>query len=181
MPSPDQGSVDLPILTFGGKVSQYDPQGLPMGASPYCQDVSFSGIDPSGAPIVSGVCTRPGMRSFYSTAFAGGATFNWLSTFVDTNAVYHLLSLDGLGNLWDESPCPTPAGVPTLFGTVVGAALAQSDALDNREWIAISSPTYPGFGIDIPRQWDGQKYRRVSQSGPGAGPTVADNGTEFTL
>jgi hypothetical protein len=180
MPSPDQGSVDLPILTFGGRVTQYDPQGLPMGASPFCQDVSFSGIDPSGAGVVSGVCTRPGMKSFYATSF-GGVMVNYLKTFVDTQAIYHLLSMDSQGNLRDESPCPTPPGVPNIFGTVVLSSLAQSDSFDNREWMAISSPVAPGFGIDIPRQWDGQKYRRVSQSGPGAGPTVIDNNSVFDI
>lgn len=175
MASPSQQSVDLPILTFGGRVTQYDPQGLPMGATPAEANNAFSGLDPSGKPIVTGVATRPGMRPFYTTPFAANPTVNYLRTFVDAQAIYHLLSLDGLGNMRDESPCPEPPGVPTLIGTVVAASIAQSDSLINREWIAVSSPLSPGFGSDIPRQWNGRFWDRVSQCGPGAGPVVADS------
>ena len=182
MPSPNQRSVDLPLLTFGGKVSQYDPQTLPSGASPFCQDVVFSGVDPSGAPLVAGVASRPGMGSgFYAAPFAANPTVNYLKTFVDSTAIYHLLSLDGLGNMRDESPCSEPPGVPAIIGNVVAASLAQSDSLINREWIAISSPLHPGFGIDIPRQWDGTNFDRVSQVGPGAPPAISANGNEIPI
>ena len=173
MASPDAGSVDLPILTFGGRVTQYSPQALPTGASPFCQDVVFSGVDPSGEAIVGAVATRPGMKPFYAAPFAGNPTVNYLKTFVDLQDILHLLSLDSLGNVRDESPCPTVPGVPTIIGTVLAASLAQSDSLLGREWIAISDPA-DGFGIDIPRQWNGQFFDRISQVGPGA-PPVAVN------
>lgn len=176
MASPDTHSVDLPLLAFGGKVSQYDPQTLPSGASPFNQDVAFSGITPDGAGLVGGVATRNGTGAgFYAAPFAGNPTVNYLKTFVDPLEVYHLLSLDGLGVMRDESPCPTPSGVPTIIGQVVAASLAQSDSLFGREYIAISSPTHPGFGTDIPRQWDGTNFDRVSQVGPGAPPSANDS------
>lgn len=173
MPSPSINSADLPILTFGGRVTQYDPQALPMGASPFNQDVIFSGITPDGVGMVGGVASRPGMQNFYAARFNGNPSVNYLKTFVDSQDIIHLLSLDSLGNMRDESPCPTVPNVPTIIGTVVAASLAQSDSLINREWIATSSVA-TGFGIDIPRQWDGTYFDRVSQVGPGAAPSAAD-------
>jgi hypothetical protein len=173
MPSPSQNSVDLPIQTLGGRVTQYDPQTLPVGASPFNEDVSYSGVSPDGVGCVAGLFTRPGMSPFYSSPVAGNPTVNYLKTFIDSQDIYHLLSLAGL-NVYDESPCPTPAASPTIIGKVIAAAYAQSDSLLNREWIAFSNTLAPGFGSEIPRQWDGQFYDRVSQCGPGAPPNVAD-------
>jgi len=173
MPSPDAISVDLPITTYGGLVTQYDPQTLPVGASPFNQDVAFSGINPSGKGFVAGVATRPGLGTgFYAAPFAGNPSVNYIKTFVDPSEIIHLLSLDSLGVMRDESPCPTPPGTPSVIGNVIAASLCQSDTLFGREWQAISAPTHPAFGIDIPRQWDGTNFDRVSQCGPGAGPTV---------
>lgn len=181
MASPDQNSVDLPILTIGGRVTQYDQQALPVGASPDTRNMKYSGIDPAGEPIVAGACTRDGMGTgYYAAPFAGNPTVNYLCTFIDSTDVCHLLSLDNLGNLRDESPCPEPPGVPTVIGSVVAASLAQSDSLLNREWIAISDPIM-GFGIDIPRQWNGQFFDRVSQVGPGGGVTVEDNTSTLNI
>jgi hypothetical protein len=174
MPSPDAGSVDLPMVSIGGRVSQYDPQGLPAGAGIVSQDLIYSGADAAGRPVVTGAATRPGTGSgFYAAAFAGNPTINYLRTFIDSRDIFHLLSLDSLGNIRDENPCPEPPGVPTIIGSVVAASYAQSDTLLNREWMAISDPL-SGFGIDIPRQWDGTTYARVSQTGPGIAPTPAD-------
>lgn len=181
MPSPDAGSVDLPILTFGGKVSQYDAQSLPMGASPFNRDVSFSGVTPNTGGMVTGVAQRPGMSPFYATPFAANPSINYLKTFVDSSEIFHLLSLDGLGVMRDESPCPTVPGVPAIIGNVTAASIAQSDTLFGREWIAISNEAHPGFGIDIPRQWDGQNFDRVSQVGPGAPPAAIDEALSFTV
>lgn len=182
MPSPDQSSVDLPIITFGGRVTQFNPQSLPIGASPSCQDVIFSGITPDGVGMVGGLATRPGMANFYPFApFFGNPTINYLKTFVDSQGIFHLLSLDGglvgAGSLFrDESPCPPSPNVPIAIGTVYvpTGSIAQSDSLLNREWIAISSVPHPSAGIDIPRQYDGVNFDRVSQVGPGAPPTVVD-------
>jgi hypothetical protein len=173
MASPDANSIDLPLMTFGGRVTQYSPQALPLGASPFNEDVVYSGVDPSGEPIVGAVATRPGMASFYAAPFAGNPTVQYLKTFVDLQDIFHLLSIDSLGEVRDESPCPTAPGVPTVIGAVLAASLEQSDSLLGREWIAISSPAN-GFGIDIPRQWNGQYFDRISQVGPGAAPIVAN-------
>lgn len=172
MPSPDQRSVDLPILTFGGLVTQYDPQQLPPGASPFCQDAAFSGVNPSGGGIVGGVASRPGLGAgFYASPFAGNPTVNYVKTFIDSAGAFHELCIDGLGVFRDESPAPVVPGVPSVIGQVLAASFIQSDALFNREFMAIGDGQ---FGIDIPRQWDGQFFDRISQGGPGAAPTAAD-------
>lgn len=172
MPSPDTRSVDLPILTFGGLVTQYDAQSLPPGASPMCQDVAFSGINPNGGGIVGGWAQRPGLGTgFYATPFAGNPTVNYIKTFIDSAGAFHELCIDGLGVFRDESPAPTTPGVPSIIGQVLAASFIQSDALFNREFMAIGDGQ---FGIDIPRQWDGQFFDRVSQGGPGAAPAAAD-------
>lgn len=172
MASPNQQSVDLPQLVFGGLVTQYDPQTLPPGASPFCQDVAFSGVNPSGAGIVGGWASRPGMGpGFYSVPFAGNPTVNYVKTFIDSIGAYHELTIDGLGVFRDESPAPTVPGTPSVIGQVIAASFIQSDALFTREFMAIGDGN---FGIDIPRQWDGTYFDRVSQVGPGLGPTVVD-------
>jgi hypothetical protein len=172
MPSPSQTSIDLPVTTFGGLVTQYDSQALPSGASPFCQDVAFSGVNPAGGGIVGGWASRPGMGAgFYATPFAGNPTVNYVKTFTDSTGAIHTLSIDGLGIFRDESPSPTVPGVPSIIGRVIAASYIQSDALFNREFMAIGDGNE---GLDIPRQWDGTYFDRVSQVGPGAPPACAD-------
>jgi hypothetical protein len=173
MPSPDKNSVDVPIQVFGGRVTQFDPQNLPVGASPFNQDVSFSGQNPSGTGMVTGVATRPGLSSFYP-AFAGNPTVNYVRTFEDTLGNFRQLILDGLGVLHQEFPAATLSTI----GNVVAASFAQSDTLNGREWQAIGDGQ---FGIDIPRQWDGTNFDRASQCGPGAPPAVIDESVSGTI
>jgi len=251
---------------FGGRVTQFDPQQLPPGASPYNQDVIYSGLAPDGKPIVGGVATRPGMQNFYPAAFppnplgsysifsahvglAGGIIFwnttlgapvigsvivvtgspnpvfdgtytvtishpstnefvtpigavplgsfmnagatvtipsgqpnptvNYIKTFQDSQGIFHELSLDALGNMRDESPAPVvPVGVPPTIGVTAPGCYAQSDSLINREWIALS---HAAEGLDIPRQWDGQYFDRVSQGGPGEAGYVTDEIGPITI
>lgn len=171
MASPDKNSIDLPISTFGGQVTQFDPQTLPLGASPFCQDVIFSGVNAGGGAVVGGWGSRPGLGAgFYATPFAGNPTVNYIKTFIDGAGNFHTLSIDSLGVFRDESPSPTVPGVPSVIGQVLAASFIQSDALFNREFLAIGDGN---FGIDIPRQWDGTFFDRVSQCGPGAPPTVS--------
>lgn len=172
MASPDKISIDLPMPPPGGMVTQFDPQDLPPGASPYNQDVSFSGVNPNGQGIVGSWASRPGLGSgFYASPFAGNPTVNYLKTFIDSIGSYHTLSIDGLGVFRDENPSPTVPGVPSIIGQVIAASFIQSDALFTREFMAIGDGQ---FGIDIPRQYDGTYFDRVSQCGPGAAPTAAD-------
>src|SRR5437016_3384966 len=50
--------------------------------------------------------------------------------------------------------------------------------LFGREYLAISDGK---TGNDLPRQFDDTNFDRVSQSGPGAGPTVIDENVLITI
>jgi hypothetical protein len=157
--APNPATVDLPLPLFGGKVSLYDPQTLPPGASPANQDVIF----PPGS-----VATRPGLNSFFAATLAGNPTVNYLKTFSLSHSDNRVLELDGLGNFYAElvagvlTQVVTQATVPGSFGKSVTAF--------NKEYIAFGDGNY---GIGIPMQYDGTNFDRVSQVGPGAGPAVA--------
>src|SRR5262249_24521365 len=71
--------------------------------------------------------------------------------------------------LWGEF---TPGSLTQIASGIASSAHAKSATLFGREYIAISDGK---FGSDIPRQYDGTNFDRVSQVGPGGGPTsVAD-------
>ena len=173
MPTADARAADLTLQVFGGRVTQFGPQALPAGASPFNHDVIFSDVDPAGVPIVGEVATRPGMQSV-GYVLAGNPTVNYLRTFIDSVENFRQLYLDALGNMWQDFP----PGTLTTIGTVVPGAFAKSDTLFAREWIAIGDGNY---GIDIPRQWEGSNFDRVSQEGPGAPPIVADEVSGLTI
>lgn len=186
MPVPDQISVDLPIETFGGRVTQYDAQQLPPGASPFNQDVIFSDVDEDGTGLVAGFGSRPGLGSgFYPNPLASNPTVNYLKTFQDTSGVFHTLLLGVVGltqsTFYDETPSGSVPTNPAQIGTSIApktSLYTQSETLLGREWLAISDGNY---GIDIPRQYDGTNFDRVSQSGPGAPPSVSDYTGSFNI
>ena len=60
-----------------------------------------------------------------------------------------------------------PATLTQIASGIVPDARAKSATLFGREYIAISDGN---FGMDMPRQYDGTNFDRVSQVGPGAGP-----------
>jgi len=163
------GTVDAPLDLFGGLVTDMAPADLPAGVSPDCADVAFL----SGA-----VKTRPGLASVF-TALSGNPTVNYLKTYVDPELNRRLLFLAGDGKLWQEFPEGTLSDLTTVGNSVSPAtagARAKSATLFGREYIAFHDGK---FGLDIPRQFDGTYFDRVSQVGPAAGPvTVADAAAE---
>ena len=145
----------LPIEIFCGRVTEMAQSGLPQGASPDCQDVIF----PPGS-----VQTRPGLASQFAP-FLGNPTVNYVKTFVDDQEIDHLLLLDSLGVMREESPA---GGSVSNVGTIPSqGVIAQSDALFGREFQAFSDGI---LGQDIPRQFDGTNWDRVTQDGPGSAP-----------
>jgi hypothetical protein len=152
------GSLDAPIEIFGGLVSDMSPADLPHGVSPACQDVVFS---------YSGVMTRPGLQALFGP-LPGNPTVNYVKTYTTLNETLRTLALDGAGNLYKE----TTEGTLTQFASGLAAnAYANSTTLFGREYLAISDGM---TGNDLPRQYDDTNFDRVSQCGPGAGPTVVD-------
>jgi len=152
------GSVDAPLEIFGGLVTDMSPAELPHGVSPDCQDVSFS----SG-----GVTTRPGLQAMFGP-LAGNPTVNYLKTYTTPNGTQRALTLDGAGNLYKEITAGT---LTQIASGLAASSYANSCTLFGREFLATSDGM---TGNDLPRQYDDTNLDRVSQGGPGAGPTVVD-------
>lgn len=159
------GFAEVPLEIWSGLIdpSEMPAQNLPQGASWDCQDVKF---------IENGVQTRPGLASQFA-ALAGNPTVNYLRTFTDLSGNNRTLFLDGVGKLWQEYPEGTVTNLAAALavGTI---PRAKSTTLFGREYIAISDGK---FGADLPRQFDTTNLDRVSQGGPGAPPTMADEGS----
>src|SRR5574340_700893 len=152
------GSFDVPIEIFGGLVTDMSPADLPHGVSPDCQDVVFSN---------GGVLTRPGMQSLFGP-LAGNPTVNYVKTYETLNATLRTLALDSNGILYKET---TPGTLASIAAGLAANAYANSTTLFGREYLALSDGK---TGNDLPRQYDDTNFDRVSQGGPGAGPTVVD-------
>ncbi len=152
------GSLDAPIEIFGGLVTDMSPADLPHGVSPDCQDVTFSN---------GGVTTRPGMQAFFGP-LAGNPAVNYIKTYITPNGTLRTLALDANGILYKEI---TPGTLTQIAGGITPGAFGNSTTIFGREYLAVSDGM---TGNDLPRQYDDTNFDRVSQSGPGAGPTVVD-------
>jgi hypothetical protein len=152
------GSFDAPIEIFGGLVTDMSPADLPHGVSPDCQDVLFSN---------GGVATRPGLQALFGP-LTGNPTINYVKTYETANATLRAMLLDSNGILYKEI---APGVLSTVASGLVPSAYANSTTLFGREYLALSDGR---TGVDLPRQYDDTNFDRVSQSGPGAGPTVVD-------
>src|SRR5690349_10865871 len=152
------GSFDAPIEIFSGLVTDMAPADLPHGVSPDCQDVVFS----SG-----GVATRPGLQTLFAP-LAGNPTVNYLKTYQTPNGALRSLALDSNGVLYKES---TPGTLSSIASGLIPNNYANSTTLFGREYLAFSDGK---SGNDLPRQYDDTNFDRVSQGGPGAGPTAVE-------
>src|SRR5215475_11627171 len=152
------GSFDAPIEIFSGLVTDMAPADLPHGVSPDCQDVVFS----SG-----GVATRPGLQTLFGP-LAGNPTINYLKTYGTPNGTLRSMALDSNGVLYKEN---TPGTLSSIASGLVPNSYANSTTLFGREYFSISDGK---SGADLPRQYDDTNLDRVSQGGPGAGPTAIE-------
>jgi hypothetical protein len=159
------GSFDAPIEIFGGLVTDMSPADLPHGVSPDCQDVIFSN---------GGVATRPGMQALFGP-LAGNPTVNYLKTYQTLNATLRTMAFDSNGVLYKET---TPGTLSSIATGLAPNAYANSTTLFGREYLAISDGK---TGNDLPRQYDDTNFDRVSQGGPGAGPTVIDENVTVAI
>jgi hypothetical protein len=95
--------------------------------------------------------------------------FNYIKTFEETDGTTLNLALDNAGTFWQEDVYNNP-GVLTAFYTLIEpGTFATSVTVDDREFIALSNLI---AGTDMPRQYDGTNFNRLSQVGPGAPPTI---------
>ena len=152
------GSFDAPIEIFGGLVTDMSPADLPHGVSPDCQDVVFSN---------GGVATRPGLQALFGP-LAGNPTVNYVKTYETLNATLRTMVMDSNGVLYKEA---TPGTLASIASGLAGNSFANSTTLFGREYLAISDGR---MGNDLPRQYDDTNFDRVSQGGPGGGPTPVD-------
>jgi len=148
----------LPLNIFGTWITLLDPSDVPPGMSPSCADIAF---------FPGGVQTRPGLASQF-TPLAGGAQVNGLKTYITPNLTQRLLVLDSLGNVYKES---TPGSLTVVNSLIQPNLYLASTTHFGREYMGFSDGT---VGQDIPRQFDDTYFDRVSQVGPGEGPSVAD-------
>ncbi len=159
------GYLDAPLDQFGGLVTDMPSADLPLGVSPDCQDVAF---------LPGAVRTRPGLQSVFS-AIGGNPTVNYLKTYINSAEQLVLLALDSAGFLWAEL---TAGALTQIASGLAQNALAKSCTQFGREYVAISDGK---SGVDIPRQYDGTNFDRVSQCGPGAGPSVTEAPVETSI
>jgi hypothetical protein len=159
------GSFDAPIEIFSGLVTDMAPADLPHGVSPDCQDVVFS----SG-----GVATRPGLQTLFGP-LAGNPTINYLKTYETPSAAIRTMALDSNGVLYKEATAGT---LTSIASGLAPNAYANSTTLFGREYLALSDGK---SGIDLPRQFDDINLDRVSQGGPGAGPTAIEENVTVSI
>jgi hypothetical protein len=153
------GTIDAPLDLFGGLMTDMAAADLPQGVSPDCQDVAF---------LQGAVKTRPGLLSVFSP-IAGNPRVNYLKSYTQPSLAQTLLALDSAGTLWGEK---TAGVLSQIAAGLTPNSLASSASLFGREYIAAHDGR---FGIDVPRQYDGTNFDRVSQVGPGAGvAAIAD-------
>ncbi|MGC2832049.1 MAG: hypothetical protein WB994_20595 [Candidatus Acidiferrum sp.] len=159
------GSFDAPIEIFGGLVTDMSPADLPHGVSPDCQDVVFGN---------GGVLTRPGLLALFGP-LAGNPTINYIKTYETLNATLRTMVLDSNGVLYKET---TPGTLASIASGLTPSSYGNSTTIFGREYLALSDGK---IGNDLPRQYDDTNFDRVSQSGPGAGPTVVDENVIATI
>ena len=156
----------LPLNIFGTWVTLLDPSDVPPGMSPNLGDVDF---------FPGGVRTRPGLVSQFAQ-LGGLPQINGLKTYITTNLVQRLLVFDSTGTIYKEI---SPGTLALVEGSVVRPSLYLASTTHfGREYMAFGDA---GFGQDLPRQFDDAYFDRVSQVGPGEGPTAADSATSGSI
>lgn len=159
MPGNVLGTVDVPTALFLGLNTEISPGDLPEGCSPDCQDVAF---------LPGSVFSRPCLHKLYSSV--GTATFTYMKTFVQANGQPLTLALDSNGILYKED-VTNNFGILTQIGSVTPGSYCTSVTFGTKEYLAFHDGLH---GTDIPRQFDGTNFDRVSQDGPAAPVTAAD-------
>jgi hypothetical protein len=152
--------VDVPLALFGGMHTGVAAPDLPEGLSPDNQDMAF----------VPGDClSRPCLSKLW-TPSVGSVAMLYCKTYLQPNGDPLTLALDAEGNLWAEDINDSP-GTATNVATVTAGISALSATAFGREYIAFSDLL---TGQWPPLQYNGTEIERVTQDGPGFGPTAAN-------
>jgi hypothetical protein len=162
MPTPATGPIDVSLSLFSSLVTETSPTDLPEGLSPDNQDVVF---------VPGSVASRAGLHKLFLQAFAGNSQVNFLDTYRQANGQPLNLYLDSLGVLRTEDVVNS-SGKYQPIGQVAAGCFCTAVTHDNKKFFAFHDGVHP---LDIPRQFDGTFFDRVSQDGPAAQVTAADS------
>ena len=111
---------------------------------------------------------------------SGVFNFDWVKTLDLTEFGGSLLTLalDSEGTIWTEDVLASPGTLSTLFSDIAPNSFATSVTEDGREFIVFSDLRN---ATDMPRQYDGSNFDRISQVGPGAPPAIATQSTTYAI
>jgi len=165
----------ITLTKFGGLFTESDPRDLPAGAAAQCWDCDFD---------IAGVTIRPGLKraiGIFAPPVAAASSWLYLKSSRLPGGLRQTLAQNSDGSLWAENirGLDVPAIMSQFYTKILNGARAISTTVGEREYICLSDFTE---GTDQPRQWDGVNFDRISQVGPGAGPSVpAVTGTTYTV
>lgn len=162
---PPQPAVDVTLSLFAGLKTDIAPADIPEGLSADNQDMIYLPGDAQSRPglgkiLTNGLLTTPNASVVYS------------KTYIQPDNTALTLFLTSDGRLWVENTATSPGAAFSPF-QVPKTLYAQSVSAFGREYIAFSDLLH---GQGVPLQYDGTFLDRVTQDGPGAGPSV----TNFT-
>jgi hypothetical protein len=103
--------------------------------------------------------------------------FNYIKTFEQISGVF-TLALDSGGILWQEDAVNAPGLLNSIYTGILPNSFAKSITFQNTEYIAFTDLVQ---GTDMPRQWTGSNFDRVSSSGPAAAPSFGTTSTASTV
>lgn len=164
------------VLTkFGGLFTEADPRDFPAGSAVQAWDVDYQ---------IAGIGIRPALQKAIGTfAPPVSGTSDWL--YVTSSKLpgdlQQTIAQNSAGSLWAENirGLDVPAIMSNFYSKILNNARMVSANIGEREYICFSDLEY---GSDQPRQWDGVNLDRISQVGPGAGPSVPSTaGTVYTI
>lgn len=154
------------LIVFGGLVAELAATQMPAGSAVICCDADFT---------VASVLTREGISPVYPQ---NDADFDYVTTFEMTDGGVFTLALDEEGVLWQEDAINDPGTLDEIYGLIEPGSHALSATQDDRQYFAFSDLEN---GMDMPRQWTGEWFDRVSQVGPAVSPAVVGNGNGYDI
>ena len=163
------------LSKMGGLFTESDARDLPAGAAAQCWDCDFD---------IAGVKIRPGLKraiGIFAPPVAADSSWLYLKSSRLPGGLRQTLAQNSAGSLWAENirGLDVPTIMSEFYTKILNSARAISSTVGEREYICLSDFTQ---GTDQPRQWDGVNFDRISQVGPGAGPSVpAVTGTQYTI
>lgn len=95
------------------------------------------------------------------------SNFNYVKTFIEDDGQTNTLALDADGTLWAENVTGDPGTMTPYDTDILPGSFSKSVTAEDEEWMVYSNLL---AATDIPRH--GSNLNRISQAGPGAGPSV---------